>query len=174
MNASVLLTLATKKVSDLGFKALEIIGEYKRGQYYYYITDGKRVCKMEIIYDCVVFSLIDKEGYMSLLKQYITTVEEISKMKLLKLLNASITFDEFIHSREMFKGYHYIKPEVFSNDKKPKLIKGTYRFGNHFEYEIRGKRFKFNGDVYYNKRRNRLEHEHIGERGGKYLVYWNF
>lgn len=171
MKESILLTLATKKVSDLGFKALEIVGEHK-WSHYYYITNGKQVCKMEIVYDCVVFSPITENGYMPLFKQYITTVEEINKMELSQILNASITFEEFIHSKEMFNGYHYIKPEI--NDKKPKIVKGTYRSGSHFEYEIRGKQFHIDGELYWNREKNRLEHKHIGERGGKYLVYWNF
>lgn len=173
MKESVLLTLATKKVSDLGFKALEIIGERKRS-HYYYITNGKQVCKMEIVYDCVVFSLIYYNGYMSLLKQYITTIDEMDKMCLFDILKTSITFDEFIRSKGMFKGYHFIKPEVLQKERKPKLVKGTYRNKDYFEYEINGKPFYIEGELYYNRERNRLEHEHIGKRGGKYLIYWNF
>lgn len=55
-----------------------------------------------------------------------------------------------------------------------KTIKGTYRDNNYFEYEVNGKKYWVQGELYWNKKRNRLEHTHTGPRGGEYLIYWNF
>nr|DAR45083.1 MAG TPA: PBCV-specific basic adaptor domain [Caudoviricetes sp.] len=55
-----------------------------------------------------------------------------------------------------------------------KTIKGTYRDNNYFEYEVNGKKYWVQGELYWNKKRNRLEHTHTGPRGGKYLIYWHF
>lgn len=41
-------------------------------------------------------------------------------------------------------------------------------------YEVNGKKYWVQGELYWNKKRNRLEHTHIGPRGGEYLIYWNF
>lgn len=41
-----------------------------------------------------------------------------------------------------------------------KTIKGTYRDNNYFEYEVNGKKYWVQGELYWNKKRNRLEHTH--------------
>ena len=53
-----------------------------------------------------------------------------------------------------------------------KTIKGTTRNGNYFEYEINGKKCWVQGELYYNKEKDRFEHTHIGPRGGETLVVW--
>lgn len=53
-----------------------------------------------------------------------------------------------------------------------KTIKGTTRNGNYFEYEINGKEYWVQGELYYNKEKGRYEHTHIGPRGGEILVVW--
>lgn len=55
-----------------------------------------------------------------------------------------------------------------------KTIKGTYRDNNYFEYEVNGKKYWVQGELHWNKAKNRLEHTHTGPRGGEYLIYWNF
>lgn len=67
--------------------------------------------------------------------------------------------------------------DTYSDNKKNtamKTIKGTYRDNNYFEYEVNGKKYWVQGELYWNKKRNRLEHTHTGPRGGEYLIYWNF
>ena len=54
-----------------------------------------------------------------------------------------------------------------------KIIQGTDHWGNVFEYEINGKQFSIQGELYYNKKRERYEHIHVGPRGGEYLIWWN-
>ena len=54
-----------------------------------------------------------------------------------------------------------------------KIIQGTDHWGNVFEYEINGKQYSIQGELYYNKERERYEHIHVGPRGGEYLIWWN-
>jgi len=57
---------------------------------------------------------------------------------------------------------------------KMTTIKGTTadtRSG-YFEYEVNGASFWVQGELAYNGNKQRYEHEHIGVRGGKYLIYW--
>ena len=54
-----------------------------------------------------------------------------------------------------------------------KIIQGTDHWGNVFEYEINGKQFSIQGELYYNKKKERYEHIHVGPRGGEYLIWWN-
>lgn len=53
-----------------------------------------------------------------------------------------------------------------------KVIQGTYRHQDYFEYEVNGKEFWVQGDLYYNKKKERYEHIHTGPRGGEYLIWW--
>lgn len=53
-----------------------------------------------------------------------------------------------------------------------KIIQGTYRNNNYFEYEINGKVYWIQGELYYNKKKERYEHIHVGPRGGEYLIWW--
>lgn len=42
----------------------------------------------------------------------------------------------------------------------------------YFEYEVNGASFWVQGELAYNRNKKRYEHEHIGVRGGKYLIVW--
>lgn len=53
-----------------------------------------------------------------------------------------------------------------------KIIEGTDHWGNIFEYEINGKQYSIQGELYYNKKKERYEHIHVGPRGGEYLIWW--
>jgi|GEM_PF-1553287 len=53
-----------------------------------------------------------------------------------------------------------------------KIIEGTDHWGNVFEYEINGKQYSIQGELYYNKKKERYEHIHVGPRGGEYLIWW--
>ncbi len=55
-----------------------------------------------------------------------------------------------------------------------KAIKGTYRNGNYFEYMVGKMTYYIQGELYWNRSKNRLEHIHEGVRGGKSLIYWLF
>lgn len=55
-----------------------------------------------------------------------------------------------------------------------KAIKGTYRNGNYFEYMVGKMTYHIQGELYWNRSKNRLEYIHEGVRGGKYLIYWLF
>ena len=57
-----------------------------------------------------------------------------------------------------------------------KTINGTTadtRSG-YFEYEVNGASFWVQGELAYNESKKRFEHEHIGVRGGRYLIYWRY
>lgn len=43
---------------------------------------------------------------------------------------------------------------------------------NFVSYEINGKYYEAWGEFFFNKKKHRWEHEHIGKRGGKYLIVW--
>ena len=43
---------------------------------------------------------------------------------------------------------------------------------NFVSYEINGEYYEAWGEFFFNKKKNRWEHEHIGKRGGKYLIVW--
>lgn len=57
-----------------------------------------------------------------------------------------------------------------------KTIKGTTldTQTNYFEYEVGGASFWVQGELAYNEKKKRFEHEHIGVRGGVYLIYWRY
>lgn len=59
-----------------------------------------------------------------------------------------------------------------------KTIKADYFYqyglGHHVEYTIGKKRYFVDGEFYYNKSKNRMEHLHEGPRGGIYLVIFNY
>jgi hypothetical protein len=57
-----------------------------------------------------------------------------------------------------------------------KTINGTTadtRSG-YFEYEVNGASFWVQGELAYNESKKQFEHEHIGVRGGRYLIYWRY
>lgn len=47
-------------------------------------------------------------------------------------------------------------------------IRGTLRSGNYFEYELFGRTYWVQGELYFNKAMQRYEHQH-----GKVLIWWN-
>lgn len=51
-----------------------------------------------------------------------------------------------------------------------KAIKGTYRNGNYFEYMVGKMTYHIQGELYWNRSKNRLEHIHEGVRGGPYIL----
>lgn len=55
-----------------------------------------------------------------------------------------------------------------------KTIKADEMWNNHtvMRYEVNGKEFNVTGEFYYNKKKKRFEHTHIGERGGEYLIIY--
>ena len=53
-----------------------------------------------------------------------------------------------------------------------KVIRGISKVGNYFDYEVNGKEYWAQGELYFNKDKNRYEHTHIGKRGGTYLIVW--
>lgn len=53
-----------------------------------------------------------------------------------------------------------------------KVIRGTSKSGNYFDYEVNGEYCWIQGELYFNKYKNRYEHTHIGKRGGTYLIVW--
>ena len=53
-----------------------------------------------------------------------------------------------------------------------KVIRGISKIGNYFDYEVNGKEYWIQGELYFNKDKNRYEHTHIGKRGGTYLIVW--
>lgn len=176
MKANEVLNKAIKEVRDIDICSFEIIGEFKNGREYCYITDGANVCLMEVKhgYDCVIITSIENDGHKSMTEEYAFDLGEIRASNVRLLLSMSIKFNAFIQTRSEFRGYHFIKPEDLKKKSRPKLVKGTYRHKDYFEYEINGEPFYIEGELYWNREKNRLEHEHIGKRGGKYLVYWNF
>ena len=48
----------------------------------------------------------------------------------------------------------------------------SYNRAMYFDYEINGKYFWVQGELYYNKEKSRYEHIHIGKRGGETLIFW--
>lgn len=53
-----------------------------------------------------------------------------------------------------------------------KTIKADSYWSNTLEYTINGKDYSVTGEFYYNKKKDRIEHIHIGKRGGEYLIIW--
>lgn len=53
-----------------------------------------------------------------------------------------------------------------------RTIKADAYWANTLEYEVRGKKYDVTGDFDLNKKKNRIEHIHIGKRGGEYLIVW--
>lgn len=47
-----------------------------------------------------------------------------------------------------------------------------YNKEDYFTYEINGKEYWVQGELYYNKKNKRYEHTHIGPKGGETLIYW--
>lgn len=60
----------------------------------------------------------------------------------------------------------------FKNNTIMKTKKGVSRNGNYFTYEVNGKEYWVQGELYYNKDKSRFEHVHIGVRGGETLIFW--
>lgn len=57
-----------------------------------------------------------------------------------------------------------------------KTIKGEsfdLRSG-YFDYYFKKQMFWVQGELAYNEKKKRFEHEHIGVRGGRYLIYWRY
>lgn len=42
----------------------------------------------------------------------------------------------------------------------------------YFDYFFKGQMYWVQGELVYNKDKQRYEHTHFGVRGGKYLIYW--
>lgn len=59
--------------------------------------------------------------------------------------------------------------------KYTKTIKGDYYNPQleYFEYSFKGQFIWVQGELAFNKEKNRYEHVHLGRRGGRYLIYWN-
>lgn len=55
---------------------------------------------------------------------------------------------------------------------KKRTIKGTYRNRDYFEYRIGNNEYWIQGELYYNRKKERYEHIHEGPRGGEYLIVW--
>ncbi len=59
-----------------------------------------------------------------------------------------------------------------------KKIKADYFFryglGYHLEYTIGKKRHSVDGEFHYNQKKDRMEHIHLGPKGGQYLVIFNY
>lgn len=53
-----------------------------------------------------------------------------------------------------------------------RTIKADAYWANTLEYEVRGKKYDVTGEFDLNKKKNRIEHIHIGKRGGEYLIVW--
>ena len=62
------------------------------------------------------------------------------------------------------------KQQNQSNMRTIKADKESTR--NFVSYEINGKYYEVWGEFHFNAKKNRWEHEHIGKRGGKYLIVW--
>lgn len=48
----------------------------------------------------------------------------------------------------------------------------SYNNANYFTYEINGKEYWVQGELYYNDSKKRYEHTHVGPRGGEILIFW--
>lgn len=48
----------------------------------------------------------------------------------------------------------------------------SYNSMSYFDYEVNGKYYWVQGELYYNNKKNRYEHVHIGARGGETLIFW--
>lgn len=48
----------------------------------------------------------------------------------------------------------------------------SYNRSMYFDYSVNGKYYWVQGEMYYNRKKQRYEHEHIGKRGGKTLIFW--
>lgn len=55
---------------------------------------------------------------------------------------------------------------------KTRTIRGTYHRGDYFEYQIGNKEYWVQGELSYNRAKERYEHVHEGARGGQYLIVW--
>lgn len=53
-----------------------------------------------------------------------------------------------------------------------KTIKADTYWAHTLEYTINGKEYSVTGEFDYNKEKDRIEHIHIGPRGGEYLIIW--
>lgn len=57
-----------------------------------------------------------------------------------------------------------------------KTIKADEFTGNSqsgtMSYTIGKKEYEVSGEFYYSRSKNRIEHVHIGPRGGEYLIVW--
>lgn len=48
----------------------------------------------------------------------------------------------------------------------------SYNKRYYFDYEVNGKYFWVQGDLFYNDKKHRYEHVHVGPRGGEILIFW--
>ena len=56
--------------------------------------------------------------------------------------------------------------------KRMKTIKADAYWAHTLEYTINGKEYSVTGEFDYNKEKDRIEHIHIGPRGGESLIIW--
>jgi hypothetical protein len=42
----------------------------------------------------------------------------------------------------------------------------------YYDYFFKGQMYWVQGELYYNEKKKRFEHIHLGPRGGKYLIIW--
>ncbi|MCM1078531.1 MAG: hypothetical protein NC344_09740 [Bacteroidales bacterium] len=55
-----------------------------------------------------------------------------------------------------------------------KTIKATEMSEKHdyMRYEVNGKEYDVTGEFYYNRKKERFEHTHVGARDGEYLIVY--
>lgn len=54
-----------------------------------------------------------------------------------------------------------------------RTIKADYYHRDCLQYTVNGENFVVNGEFYVNKSKDRIEHIHIGKKGGEYLIVWS-
>lgn len=53
-----------------------------------------------------------------------------------------------------------------------KTIKADAYWSHTLEYTVNGKEYSVTGEFDFNKKKQRIEHLHIGPKGGKYLIVY--
>ena len=56
--------------------------------------------------------------------------------------------------------------------KDMKTIKADAYWSHTLEYTVNGKEYSVTGEFDFNKKKQRIEHLHIGPKGGKYLIVY--
>ena len=56
--------------------------------------------------------------------------------------------------------------------KRMKVIKADDYWAHALEHTIGKKVYTVNGEHYYSKKKDRIEHIHEGPRSGQYLIVW--